>query len=132
MVKRLLKTVGFLVAVIAAVGAILAVGFFVLTQAFTDPPPPSPETGCVAPAVYTSVNMSDVTSGCKCPVNPLCCPVWQTNQTLSLGLTGFGHTKTCTLGGASLCITCQAADSVSAVQQDMEVPLVSAIPRTCK
>jgi hypothetical protein len=107
--KRLLKTVGILVAVLIAAGVILAAVFFlVLNQSFTDPPPPSAATRCMAPTLYTSTNFSEITSGCQCPVNPLCCPVWKREQTLSLGLTGFSHTKTCMLGGSSPCITCRA------------------------
>lgn len=108
MVKQLLQTVVILAAVLVAAGAILtAVFFLVLNQSFTDPPPRSTETRCEAPTLYTSADFSDVTSGCQCPVNPLCCPVWQRTQTVSLDFTSFGDTKTCTLGGSSPCITCR-------------------------
>lgn len=114
MVKRLLQTVGLLTAVLVAAGAILTIVFFVfLNQSFTDPPP-SAEARCIAPTLYTSANFSDVTSGCQCPVDPLCCPVWKRDQTLSLGLTGFSQTKTCTLGGSSPCITCRGQSDAPA------------------
>ena len=109
MVKRLLKTIGIIAAVLVAAGAILAVVFLVvLNQSFTDPPLPPDATSCEAPTLYTSANMSDVTSGCTCPVNPHCCPVWDRRHTVSLDFTGFRETKTCTLGGSSPCITCRA------------------------